>query len=112
MQPDDEIGLGWDRLDPRARIDNLEFFPEIPVIRGLAVTWDGEIWVLRRGEGPASDGPIDVLATDGRYLGSYRAGVTVIPDAFGPVGLVAFIERNELDVQTVVVKRVVGNGAG
>ena len=29
-------------------------------------------------------------------------------DAFGPGGLVAFIETNELDVETVVVKRVLG----
>ena len=32
----------------------------------------------------------------------------MIPDAFGPGGLVAFVERDELDVETVVVKRVVG----
>ena len=31
-----------------------------------------------------------------------------MPDAFGPDGLVAFIERNELDVQTVVVRRLAG----
>ena len=39
-------------LDPGERIDNLEFFPEVPVIRGLATTWEGHIWVLRRGEDP------------------------------------------------------------
>ena len=29
-----------------------------------------------------------------------------MPDAFGPDGLVAFVETNELDVQTVVVMRL------
>jgi hypothetical protein len=29
-----------------------------------------------------------------------------LPAAFGPEGLVAFIERDELDVPTVVVKRL------
>ena len=99
---------GEDLRDERERIDNLEFHPVVPVIRGLATTWDGHIWVVRRGEEPLSDGPIDVLTADGRYLGSYPAGATVIPDAFGPDGLVAFIEKDELDVETVVVKRVVG----
>ena len=105
-QPDD-VGEGWTMLDPDERLDNLEFFPEVPVIRGLTTTWDGHIWVLRRGEDPLGDGPIDVLTADGRYLGSLRAGATAIPDAFGPDGLVAFIETNELDVQTVTVKRIV-----
>ena len=105
-QPD-EVGEGWTMLDPGERLDNLEFFPEVPVIRGLATTWEGHIWVLRRGEAPTGDGPIDVLAADGRYLGSHRAGATRIPAAFGPDGLVAFIETNELDVQTVTVRRIV-----
>lgn len=90
----------------RRGIEELKFHTELSVVRGLGTTWDGEIWVLRRGEGPHDDGPIDVLAPEGRYLGSYRAGTTEIPDAFGPDGLVAFIERNELDVQTVVVRRI------
>lgn len=94
-------------LDPDERLDNLEFFPEVPVIRGLATTWDGHIWVLRRGEEPLGDGPVDVLTAAGGYLGSLRADATVIPDAFGPDGLVAIVERNELGVQTVTVRRVV-----
>lgn len=90
------------------KIEELKFHTELSVVRGLGTTWDGEIWVLRRGEGPHDDGPIDVVAPEGRYLGSYRAGTMELPTAFGPDGLVAFIETNELDVQTVGVKRVVG----
>ena len=91
------------------RIDNLPFSEEVAILRDLRTSWDGEIWVQRHGEEPSDDfGPIDVLTMDGRYLGSYRTGAVAIPDAFGPDGLVAFIERNELDVQTVVVRRVAG----
>lgn len=93
----------------RLFVETLQFHSEVPVVRALATTWDGRIWVQRRGEEPASDGPIDVLETDGRYLGSYPAGAVRIPDAFGPGGLVAFIERNELDIETVVVKRMAGS---
>ena len=118
--PDDELGGG--RLivegrvltrDPeevrarqRERIENLQFYYEVPVIRGLSASWNGGIWVQRRGDEPVSDGPVDVLDMAGRYVGSYPTGATRIPDAFGPDGLVAFIERDELGVQTVVVKRV------
>lgn len=119
-RPDDELGGG--RLivegrvltrDPeevrarqRERIENLQFYYEVPVIRGLSASWNGRIWVQRRGDEPASDGPVDVLDMAGRYVGSYPAGATRIPDAFGPGGLVAFIERDELGVRSVVVKRV------
>ena len=99
--PDEE------RQRRRERIENMEFFEEVPVIRGLFVSWDGTIWVRRRGEEPASNnGPVDLLAPDGRYLGSYRTGAIEIPDAFGPGGLAAFIETDELGVKTVVVGRL------
>ena len=101
------------RLDPdvdrqrrRERIENLEFFYELSVIRGLAVAWDGTIWVRRRGEEPESDGPIDLLTPDGTYLGSLPAEGTAIPEAFGPGGLAAYIETDELGVKTVVVGRL------
>ena len=90
----------------RERIETLDFAEEVPVVRGLRTTRDGRIWVLRRGDEPVSDGPIDILAPDGRYIGSYRTGAVQLPDAFGPGGMAAFIERDELDVQTVVVKRL------
>ncbi len=95
----------------RSRIEALEFHTELSVIWGLGTTWDGRIWVLRRGEESFPDGPIDVLTADGRYLGSYRAGAMKIPDAFGPDDLGAYVERNELAVQTVVVRRVVTDGS-
>lgn len=96
------------RKKEREDIENLRFFSEVPVIRALRTTRNGMIWVQRRGEEPDSDGPVDVLGMDGRYVGSYGTGATGIPDAFGPDGLAAFIEKDELGVETVVVKRVPG----
>ena len=99
---------GMERYE-RERIDDLVFSEVVSIVRELGVGWDGEIWVQRRGEEPIDDdGPIDVLTVDGRYLGSYRAGAVEMPDAFGPDRLVAFIEEDELGVQTVAVKRVLG----
>jgi len=87
-------------------LPELVFFPEIPVLRGVSATWEGRIWVQRRGEDPESGGPIDVLTVKGEYLGTFRADATTIPDAFGPDGMAAFIERDEFDVATVVVRRL------
>ncbi len=92
----------------RGVIESNDYYHELPVVRGLEATWDGHIWVLRWGAEPWSDGPIDVVTPDGRYLGSYPAGTTLLPAAFGPDGLAAFIETDELGVETVVVKRMAG----
>lgn len=82
------------------------FYPEIPVIRNLSTTWEGRIWVVRQGDELLEDGPIDVLTADGQYLGTQPAGATKMPDAFGPNGLAAFIEFDELEVARVVVRRL------
>ena len=90
----------------RRAAESMEFHPVVPVVRGLRTSWEGHIWVQRRGEEPVSDGPIDVLTPDGRYLGTYAADATAMPRAFGPDGLIAFVEKDEIDVQTVVVRRL------
>lgn len=83
-----------------------EFFPEIPILRALLTTWEGRIWVQRRGDEPESDGPIDVVTADGRYVGTFATDAVEMPDAFGPNGMAAFIERDEFDVARVVVRRL------
>ena len=82
------------------------FYHELPVLRALSTTWEGHIWVQRRGEEPESDGPIDILTAEGEYVGTYRTRETEMPDAFGPGGLAAFIELDEFDVASVVVRRL------
>ena len=90
----------------RGQLESMEYFHEVPVLRDLRTSPEGTIWVGRRGDEPESDGPIDLITADGRYLGTFARGATDMPSAFGPDGLVAFIETNDLDVQTVVVKRL------
>ena len=90
----------------REQAESMEFYSVVPVVRGLRTSWEGYIWVQRRGEEPVSDGPIDVLAPDGRYMGTFAADETAMPGAFGPGGLAAFVEVDELGVQTVVVRRL------
>ena len=91
----------------RAELENQEFYPEIPVLRGLHATWDGSLWVQRRGADPWDDnGPIDVLGPDGEYRGTFAPGEPGMPLAFGPDGLIAFVEHDDMDVATIVVKRL------
>ena len=101
---------------------------EIPVIDDLRTTWTGGVWVRRTPEdgypwedhvagsvlsglafstSPAPASAIDVIGADGRYVGtlSPQSGAVMFA-AFGPDGLVAYVEKDEFDVPTVVVKRL------
>ncbi len=87
-------------------IEQMQFLPEVPLLHALRTTWEGNLWVQRRGEEPDLDlGPIDVLTPDGRYIGTL-GGRMRMPDEFGPNGLVAFIEKDEFDVPVIEVKRL------
>jgi hypothetical protein len=90
----------------RSQIEQMQFYPELPVLLDLKTGWSGKIWVVRRGEKPTEPGAMDVLTPAGRYVGTFAAGALEVPAAFGPEGLVAFIERDEFDVPTVVVRRL------
>jgi hypothetical protein len=91
----------------RRNIEQLQFYSEVPVVTGLAVGWTGKIWLGRRGQDLFGKGPVDVLTAAGEYVGTIAApNGPNIPSAFGPNGLTAFVERDELDVVTVAVRRL------
>ena len=89
----------------RDALEKRDFFEEVPVVRGLKATWDGALWIQQRGDDPWDDsGPIDVFDANGEYAGTLPPAE--MPAAFGPDGLVAFVERDEFDVPTIVVRRL------
>ncbi|WP_419164176.1 hypothetical protein [Candidatus Palauibacter sp.] len=98
------------RTAQTAAVENMQFFTEVPVIAAVRSTWDGALWVERSTEpGREEPGPIDVLTPDGRYVGTLTPGAAALPDmpdAFGPDGLVAFIDTDEFDVPVVTVRRI------
>ena len=95
--------------DFREKIEERGFYPEVPVILELRATWQGGLWIQRPGEDPwDTQGPIDVFGPDRQYVGTFAAGTTTMPEAFGPDGLVAYWEIDELDVPSIVVKRLPG----
>ena len=93
-------------LGPMSEMPEFTFYPEVSVLRNLSTTWEGRIWVERRGDRLEGAGPIDVLTPEGGYIGTFPPGATAMPDAFGPDGLAAFIEKDEMDVARVVVRRL------
>ena len=90
----------------RAGIESMEFYPVMPVVLALRTDWQGTVWVRRRGEDGVEGDPIDLITADGRYLGTLAPGFDRAARGLRPRrGLVAFVEKDDLDVPYVVVKR-------
>ncbi len=97
------------RRQLRELIENMTFYPEIPVIERIRVAWDGSVWVERADSEWDVDRKtllIDVFDPDGDYRGTLAADGPGMPDAFGPDGLAAYWEFDEMDVPSIVVRRL------
>ncbi|MCY3777199.1 MAG: hypothetical protein OXH11_14585, partial [Candidatus Aminicenantes bacterium] len=68
-------------------------------------SWEGAIWVRHRGDEGTEGSRIDLISAAGRYLGTLAPGSSM-PSAFGPNGLAAFVETDDMDVSHVVVQRL------
>ena len=112
----------------RRVIERLDYYHEIPLIDDLRATWNGTLWVLRTPEDGfpwemddtdsllpvgkntlrlnRDPSPIDIVTPNGLYVGTLPADKAIMPVAFGPDGLAAYIEIDDMDVQTVVVRRL------
>ena len=102
------FSVDQDQIDRmrRDQIASMGFAEAIPAIARMKVDREDRLWIERSGSVPGEDGPTDVVTADGRYLGTIPADGLRIPAAFGPDGLVAYIEQDELDVQRVRVARI------
>ena len=95
------VQIEWEGVEERT------FADEVPVLYDLKVDWEGRIWVERRGPTGQNDGPTDIVTPDGDYIGTLPPDGLRTPDAFGPDGLLAYIEHDEMDVPTVRVVRLI-----
>lgn len=87
------------------QLQSMEFAETVPLVRGLFTDASGRIWVQRTSDrNPVEPGVIDLLHHDGRYIGSING--QELPGAVSPGGLAAYITRDELDIEQVVVKRL------
>ncbi len=96
-----------------AMVENLVFPDVVPVISTIMVDREDRIWVRRMAEDGADEGPVDIFAADGAYLGTLPPGAIELPDAFGPGGLMAYIELDEeYETPKVRVVRLVSHTTG
>ncbi len=91
-------------------LDRMTFADQIPVVSAMAIDSESRIWVARSASDGRSDGPTDVFGADGRYVGTLPANGVRIPAAFGPDGLMAYVERDESGLPIVRVVRLLELG--
>lgn len=95
----------------RQRLENMTFEDVVPRIQGLAVDGGDRLWVAVAGDSPGEGiDRIDLFDRTGRLVGEIR-DPPFFPDLLYGDGLAALRDRDELDVQRVVVVRWAVGGA-
>lgn len=84
------------------RIEKMTFAERIPRITGLAIDGSDRLWVGVASEEPGETARIDIYASDGTPVGEIREGA-LLPTHFYGGSRAALLDRDELDVQQVVV---------
>jgi hypothetical protein len=83
---------------------DLTFAEYVPVLAGLYVDPRGRLWAQRTGREVGTDGPIDLIDASGRYLGTISG--QKLPAAVSLTGRAAYFERDDNDVEKVVVRKL------
>jgi len=94
--------MGERVCDPEEAVEQRGFAPHLPTVGRIALAPTGLLWVERYDVGDEPK-PIDVFDREGRYLGTLPAG-SPFPIAFLPDGRILVAEKDELDVERLVVK--------
>ena len=109
LSPSGTVESVLERAIPLRRENHLPlltFAVQIPVeMKAMGVDSEDRIWISRTGGVNASDeatslfsdvrGPTDVFSADGQYMGTLAPDQTRIPRAFGPDGLMAYVEEGD-----------------
>ena len=89
---------------PVPPLQNVPFAQFMSVVTGLRADPAGRIWLQRRNDDATEQGPIDLLTTTGRYIGTLPA--QPLPGAISASGLAAWVVRDNMGVERVAVKRL------
>ncbi|MGQ0815740.1 MAG: 6-bladed beta-propeller [Gemmatimonadota bacterium] len=87
-------------------IREMTFLEYVPALQSMMVDPKGRLWLERTGRNYGDDGPIDIIDAAGRYVGTINGRM---PDAFSANGRAAYIEKDDMDVEKVVVRRLPAN---
>lgn len=97
-------GGGVPREQIEQRLRELQFADTVRTIQGMTVTPGGKLWIERTPADIGAPGPIDIVTADGRYLGTVT-GIK-LPAAISATGRAVYLERDEDDVEHVVVRQL------
>jgi hypothetical protein len=98
------VGAPMDKAEIERMLNELTFAEYMPVLAGMYVDPRGRIWVQRAGREVGQDGPIDLIDGSGRYLGTVNG--QKLPAAVSLTGRAAYVERDDMDVEKVVVRKL------
>lgn len=87
-------------MTPAVRVERHGYATSRQIVNGLVYDRDGRLWVQR----DSARGPIDIFDTDGGYTGTIPPG-SALPLVFLPDGRTGHSERDELDVDRLVIVR-------
>lgn len=86
-------------------VDAVPFAELMSVVTSIRTDPHGRIWVQRRAADATAEGPIDLVTSDGRYIGTLPA--QPLPNAVSASGLAAWVVTDdELGVERVIVRRL------
>ncbi|HEX8690855.1 MAG TPA: 6-bladed beta-propeller [Longimicrobium sp.] len=89
------------------QLRDVEFADTIRAIQGMTVAPSGKLWIERTARNVGDPGPIDVVTPQGQYLGTI-AGQR-LPRAISASGRAAYVERDDLGVERVIVRQLPRN---
>ena len=98
------VGGAMPKEEIERSLSELTFAEYMPVVAGMYVDPRGRMWVQRNGREVGQDGPIDQIDASGRYLGTIAG--QKMPAAVSLSGRAAYIERDDMDVEKVVVRKL------
>ena len=84
--------------------EDIPFAEYMSVVTNLRTDPLGRVWVQRRHQDGSNVGPIDLVTTAGKYIGTLPA--QPLPDAVSTSGLAAYIVRDDVGVERVSVRRL------
>ena len=94
-------GFGDQSIEQMLR--DATFLDVIPVVQRLSTDPQGRIWVQRTAPDQGVTGPVDILTSDGRYVGTIANGR--VPTAVSRTGRAAYVETDpELGIERVFVR--------
>lgn len=100
-----DFGRGPCTITAQELVEGLGFADAVPLVRNVRLASDGGLWVERRAGDDVTRSRIDVFDPAGEYVGTLPSG-TPFPVLLLPDDRVAVVEKDEFDVERLVVMRV------